>query len=96
MIFSNLQKGSKVILGAKWLYPCNTAVHTIVVQCSPDDGPMNINICQLVAFEVILYSFVTLWINARLALGVIGRPLLGRVTMVLNFLHLYTISLTVD
>lgn len=28
----------------QWLPPCNSAVHTIVVQCSPNGGLMNIAI----------------------------------------------------
>ena len=36
MIFSKLQTGSSVVFGEQWLSLCNPAMHTIVVQCSPD------------------------------------------------------------
>ena len=38
VIFSKPQTGSNA--------PCETVMHTIVVQCSPDAGLMNINISQ--------------------------------------------------
>ncbi len=46
MIFSKLQMGSNILFGEQWLCPCNSTMHTMVVQCSPDGGLMNINIRQ--------------------------------------------------
>ncbi len=41
-----MQTGSNFLFGEQWLSPCNSTMHTIVVQCSPDGGLMNINISQ--------------------------------------------------
>ncbi len=95
--------GSNVLFGKQCLSPCNSAMHTIDVQCSSGGGLMNINIsqCEREAFsclEVTMGSFATSWTIACFAFGVIliDQPLLGMITTVLNFLHLYTSCLTVD
>ena len=61
---------------------------------------MNINISHVreafSCLEVTLGSYVTLSTIIHLGVIFVGQPLLGRVTMVLNFLHLYTVCLIVD
>ncbi len=55
---------------------------------------------RTVDFHWYWYRILKFWYrdNPTFCFGVIfvGRPLLGKVTVVLNFLHLYTICLTVD
>ncbi|XP_040289909.1 collagen alpha-1(IX) chain-like [Bufo bufo] len=43
VIFIKLQTGSNVLTGEQQLSSCNPAMHTIVVQCPPDDGLINIS-----------------------------------------------------
>ena len=74
---------------------------TILVQCFPDGGLMNTDSQCKRGLQILKrYSGVLcdLLMIVRLALGVIfiGQPLLERVTMVFNFLHLSTICLAVD
>ncbi len=65
-------------------------MHTMIVQCSPDDGLMNINISQcekaFSCLEVILGTFYNLADYYTVCFGVIfvSGPLLGKVTVVLN------------
>ncbi len=49
------------------------------------------------SIDVVLGSFMTSWMSCHCALGVIlvGQPLLGRLTTVPSFLHLWIMALTV-
>jgi len=48
MTFSKLQMGSNVLLLGEQLHsPCNSAIHSVVVQCSPDGGLMTFSQCEL-------------------------------------------------
>ncbi len=49
------------------------------------------------SIDVVLGSFMTSWMSRHCALGVIlvGQPLLGRLTTVPTFLHLWIMALTV-
>ncbi len=77
-------------------------MHTTVGQCSPDGGLMNINIshCEKGPWLLRIYpgNVCNLADYYTLCFGVVfvGRPLLGKVAVVMNFLQWYTICLTVD
>ena len=96
--------GSNVLLGEQWFPPCYAPMETILVQYFPDGGVMNTDISQckrglqiLRCYPGVLCDLMD-YCRLHLALGVIfiGQLLLERATIVLNFLHLYTICPTVD
>ena len=102
VVVGKFERGGNVLLGEKWFPSCYPTMHTIIVQFFPDGRLMNTDISQCKRGLQIIRHYPGVLCDDLIiilpALGVIfaGRPLLERVTMVLNFLHLYTICLTVD
>ena len=102
-----------MVLGEPWtaamfflerrvFFPCNSAMLTINIQCSPDGGLVNIDCshCKRGLQFPRCYPGVRCglpdYYTPTLGVIFVVQPLLGRVKMVLDVLHLYTICLTAD